>query len=187
METCHICHEDKDIKQTENYCKECSPFICIECLEEWKKHNQLCPICKKPNQKENEVRIDIDNNIDNHIDNNISAIRTIQDNDEPIECTKMCIFTRTILAYNILFVSGAFHHIIFVLSEGGDVNKDIKKYIKQPIIYILCPLLGAYVLMLLFIVMCPIIYLVKPCFRQRITPLPQAEQVSQGASCSIVN
>ena len=118
----------------------------------------------------------------------IEAIQSaIEDNDEPIEFTKMCIFTRTILAYNILFVSGAFHHIIFVLSEGGDVNKDIKKYIKEPIIYVICPLLGAYVLMLIFIVMCPIIYLVKPCFRQRITPLPQAEQVSQGASGSIVN
>ena len=179
METCHICHEDKDIKQTEKYCKECSLFICIECLDEWKKHNKLCPICKKSHQKENEVRIDIDNHI--------SAIRTIQDNDEPIEYTKMCIFTRTILAYSILFISGALHHIIFVLSEGKDVNKDIKKYIKEPIIYVLCPLLGAYVLMLIFIVMCPIIYLAKPCFRQRITPLPQAEQVSHGASGSIVN
>ncbi len=185
METCHICHEDKDIKQTENYCKECSPFICIECLEEWKKHNKLCPICKKPHQKENEVRIDIDNHIDNHI----SAIRTIQDNDEPIECTKMCIFTRTILAYSILFISGALHHIIFLVSEGKDVKKDIEKHIKEPIIYVICPLLGAYVLMLIFIVMCPIIYLAKPCFRQRITPLPlpQAEQVSHGASGSIVN
>jgi len=182
METCHICHEDKDIKQTKKYCKECSPFICIECLEEWKKNNPLCPICKKPNQKENEVRIEIPD-----IDNNISVIRTTGEDDEPIECSKLCIITRAILAYIILFVSGALHHIIFVLSEGGDVKKDIQKYIKEPIIYVICPLLGTYVLMLIFLVMCPIIYLAKPCFRQRITPLPQAEQVSKGASGATVN
>ena len=181
MEICHICHEDKDIKHTQTYCTECCPFICIKCLEEWKKHNQLCPICKKPNQKENEVRIEIPD-----IDNNIS-----EEDDDPIQSSKLYIITKLIVSYLmvyiILFVSGALHHILFVLSEGGNVKKDIQKYIKKPIIYVICPLLGAYVLMLIFIVMCPIIYLAKPCFRQRITPLPQAEQVSQGASGATVN
>ena len=181
METCHICHEDKDIKHAQKYCTECYPFICIECLEEWKKHNQLCPICKKSTQKENEVRVDIPD-----IDNNIS-----EEEDDPIQCSKLCIITKLIVSYIIvyiiLFVSGALHHILFVLSEGGNVKKDIQKYIKEPIIYVLCPLLGVYVLMLIFIVICPIIYLAKPCFRQRITPLPHAEQVSQGASGATVN
>jgi hypothetical protein len=178
MDMCHICHEEKDIKDTYTYCETCCPFICTPCLEEWKTTNQSCPICKGTNNQE-----DYDTRII------IPPITSVITNEvrEVVECTKMHVVTRSIVIYIILFMAGVLHYLIFVVSDGEDTKKDMKKYRTEPIIFILCPLLGAYVLMLLFIVLAPIVYILNPCFHQRISPLPQAEQDSQGTSGSTVN
>jgi hypothetical protein len=46
QEKCCICLETYEFTEKHEYCVSCTIFICNECLCNWFKDNQICPICK---------------------------------------------------------------------------------------------------------------------------------------------
>lgn len=157
MDICHICFDKKDTQEKEIYCSHCSPFICSECLVLWKKENQTCPICKRSDI----CIVDIDEDIleTTPVESpSIPEIQTHQD-ERDLDCSGRCIVKKTIIWYIILSFIGFVHFASFALYEGEDVRKRVLFYMKEPIMYFIFPLIGGYVILLLFVVILPIIYL----------------------------
>jgi len=159
MDLCHICFDKKNTKEKEVYCSRCSPFICSECLLIWRKENKTCPICKKE-KKEVSIVIVVDEDTESSSDEDITD--SIEDD---YECNGCCILKRAILIYLILTICGFIHFISMAAYEGDDVIKMTTFYIKEPISYVICPLLGGYILLVIFSIVVPCVYVCSPCFR----------------------
>ena len=182
MDTCHICFEEKDSTDKKKYCDKCSPFICETCLNQWILYETRCPICKvslvPEGQNVPEVRITIPRNIVVPLNETIVQ----QENDE---CRH--ILLRILIVYVTLTILGVSQALLLIFFSDDYTSDKLTFYVKEPMTYVLAPLLGMYVLMLIFILAIKIHYVILPCFRTLKGYIYHAEQVSQGGSGSIVN
>ena len=159
MDICHICFDKKDTQEKEIYCSHCSPFICSACLVLWKKYNQKCPICKRQ-----EIHISIviiEEETLPEVTPLPSETQSISNRDVEYnqECTKYCILKKTLLVYIVLLVSGFIHTISIDAYEGKDVYLYTQFYLTEPITYVIFPLIGAYMIITITIIVLPVIYL----------------------------
>ena len=85
-------------------------------------------------------------------------IRTL--NVNPAKNCKSCK-KKTIFVYIILLVSGFIHQISIDAYEGKDVYKYTQFYLKEPITYVIFPLIGAYMIITISLIVLPVIYLCR--------------------------
>ena len=161
MEICHICFDKKDTQEKEIYCSHCSPFICSECLVLWKKDNQKCPICKRQEIHISIVIIEEETRSEEPLIPSETQSISNRDVEYNQECTKYCILKKTILVYIVLLVSGFIYHISIDAYEGKDVYKYTQFYLKEPITYVIFPLIGAYMIITISLIVLPVIYLCR--------------------------
>jgi hypothetical protein len=182
MYTCHICLSKK-LCGSKNYCSTCSSSICKQCLQEWFKDNQQCPICRSQ-----ETIVDRYKHTENtpDIEGQYKCIRkiypeTFEETDELSLCSRFFKYNKqtclliwkgsrnvnyeistwyVFLLFTIMMAFlGYVGELLLFKFTSDDYKRSFKEAHVSFVFYATCPLVGFMIFMTI-----SILYNIKQCF-----------------------